>query len=72
MDQRTDAELVALAQKGDRDAFGTLAERYGSVAERVAYRMLGRRDVSQETSQHSGRGAGYARGSRRGLRRRPG
>ena len=49
MDHMSDADLVALARTGDRDAFGELAERHSPMARRVAYRMIPNADAVQET-----------------------
>ena len=53
MDQMSDADLVALARAGDRDAFGKLAERYSPMARRVAYRALSHHDAAQEITQEA-------------------
>ena len=48
-----DAAVIALAQRGDEDAFRVLVDRYSRGVYRVAYRMTGRpedaEDVVQET-----------------------
>ncbi len=35
MNEKSDAELMALARSGDKDAFGQLVERYQQMAERI-------------------------------------
>lgn len=47
----TDAELAALAQAGDRDAFGELVERYAAAARRVARSILGNPDDADDAAQ---------------------
>jgi RNA polymerase sigma-70 factor (ECF subfamily) len=47
----TDAELAALAQAGDRDAFGELVERYAAAARRVAFAVLGNADDADDAAQ---------------------
>ncbi len=46
-----DAELAALAQAGDRDAFGTLVLRYAGQARRVARAILGNSDDGDDAAQ---------------------
>jgi RNA polymerase sigma factor (sigma-70 family) len=41
VEDRTDTELVALARRGDKDAFGVLAQRYQLIARRFAARLVG-------------------------------
>ena len=40
MEEKTDIELVALARRGDKDAFGLLSQRYQPMASRFAARLL--------------------------------
>ena len=37
--EKTDIELIELARKGDKDAFGVLAQRYQMIAQRFAIRL---------------------------------
>jgi RNA polymerase sigma-70 factor (ECF subfamily) len=46
-----DAELAALAQAGDREAFGKLVERYAAQARRVARAVLGDSDDADDAAQ---------------------
>lgn len=46
-----DAELAALAQAGDRDAFGELVTRYAAQARRVARAILGNEDDADDAAQ---------------------
>lgn len=46
-----DAELAALAQAGDRDAFGELVTRYAGQARRVARAILGNPDDADDAAQ---------------------
>ena len=41
VEEKTDTELVALARRGDKDAFGVLAQRYELIAQRFAVRLVG-------------------------------
>lgn len=47
----TDAELAALAQAGDREAFGELVGRYAAAARRVARSVLGDQDDADDAAQ---------------------
>jgi len=47
----TDAELVAVAQGGDRAAFGELVERYGPAARRVARAVLRHPEDADDAAQ---------------------
>ena len=53
MEERTDSELVALAQKGDRDAFGLLVQRYQAMARRFAMRLIADEDIARELTQEA-------------------
>ena len=46
-----DAELAALAQAGDREAFGELVRRYAAKARRVARAVLGNPDDADDAAQ---------------------
>ena len=46
-----DAELAALAQAGDREAFGELVKRYTASARRVAWAVLGNPDDADDAAQ---------------------
>ena len=46
-----DAELAALAQAGDRDAFGELVRRYAAQARRLARAVLGDPDDADDAAQ---------------------
>ena len=49
----TDSELVALARRGDRAAFGELVERHQDLAARVATRMVGDRRLGLELAHEA-------------------
>ena len=49
----TDAELVALARLGDKDAFGQLADRYMPLARRLAQRMVARDGLADDVMQEA-------------------
>jgi len=53
VEERTDIELVELARKGDKDAFGVLAQRYQVIARRFAMRLVGKEDSAQELAQEA-------------------
>ena len=53
MDDRTDAELVALARFGDKDALGHLVERYQHMAKRVAMGVVAHEDIARELAQEA-------------------
>jgi RNA polymerase sigma factor (sigma-70 family) len=53
MAEKTDSELVMLARRGDKDAFGLLAQRYQSVAWRFALRLTGNEDAVQDLVQET-------------------
>ncbi|MCA9877434.1 MAG: sigma-70 family RNA polymerase sigma factor [Thermomicrobiales bacterium] len=46
----SDDELVALAQRGDRDAFGVLYERYLPGVYGYCHRLLGEREVAEDAN----------------------
>ena len=48
---QTDTELATAAVRGDGDAFGTLVERYGLAARRVARAVLGPGDDADDAAQ---------------------
>ncbi len=41
MEEKTDTELVTLARRGDKDAFGVLAQRWELIAQRFVARLVG-------------------------------
>lgn len=49
--ERTDAELVAAAVEGDRQAFAELVTRHGARARAVAQSVLGRADGAEDVGQ---------------------
>lgn len=51
MSDMEDAELAALAQAGDRDAFGELVTRYADQARRVARTILGDPEDADDAAQ---------------------
>lgn len=53
MIERTDAELIALARGGNRDACGELLARHYSMAVRVAQRMVGEAELARELVQEA-------------------
>src|SRR5579859_5503417 len=53
MEQRTDAELVALVRAGKRDAFGVLVERYQLMVKRIATGMIANKEIAQELVQEA-------------------
>ena len=50
---KTDAELVALARGGEREAFGQLVERYEQMARRIAFGMVANEEVARELAQEA-------------------
>lgn len=48
-----DAELVARARGGDKDAFGQLADRYGTMARNLARRMVAEHDLADDLTQEA-------------------
>ena len=55
MDQEEsrDAELVALARSGSKEAFGRLVERYLPMAHHIALGMVASEDIAQELAQEA-------------------
>lgn len=53
MRQRSDAELVAQARCGDREAFGELVRRYQRAAYSVALSVTGRHQDAEDAAQES-------------------
>lgn len=53
MDEKSDAELIVLARRGDKNAFGHLARRYQSMAERIAMGMVTNAFIAQELAQEA-------------------
>lgn len=53
MKQKTDAELVALARAGDKEAFGHLIERYQPMARHIALTRVANEDVARELAQEA-------------------
>ena len=51
MDEQTDWELVALAQKGDMEAYGRLVRRYQSPVIHFCFRMIGSREDAEDLAQ---------------------
>jgi len=53
LEGKTDSELVALARKGDKEAFGVLTHRYLLPARRLARRLVSREDLAQDLAQEA-------------------
>jgi RNA polymerase sigma factor (sigma-70 family) len=53
MTEKTDAELVALARTGDKDAFGLLAQRYQLPMQRFAMRLAADTESPQDLVQEA-------------------
>jgi RNA polymerase sigma factor (sigma-70 family) len=53
VDEKSDAELIVLARGGDKNAFGHLARRYQSMAERIAMGMVANAFLAQELAQEA-------------------
>jgi RNA polymerase sigma factor (sigma-70 family) len=51
--EHTDAELVALARMGNRDAFGSLIERYAQMVRRLAASMIADEAIAREMAQEA-------------------
>ncbi|HWA57638.1 MAG TPA: sigma-70 family RNA polymerase sigma factor [Gemmatimonadales bacterium] len=47
----TDAELIRQSKAGDRDAFGTLIERYAGMVRRVTHAVLGHPEDAEDAAQ---------------------
>ena len=52
-DSRGDADLTALARLGNKDAFGELAVRHQTMAERIALRIGAAPDMARELAQEA-------------------
>ena len=52
-DWTSDAELVAKTRSRDRDAFGTLMERHQPMARRVAFGVVGHRNIADELANEA-------------------
>ncbi len=50
---QSDDELVALASAGDKEAFGELAERFFSMAVRIAFGMVNDGWLAEELAQEA-------------------
>jgi RNA polymerase sigma-70 factor (ECF subfamily) len=53
MDKQADAELVALARSGDKNAFGHLIERYQPMVQRLAWSMVANENIAKELAQEA-------------------
>jgi RNA polymerase sigma factor (sigma-70 family) len=53
MSDRPDRDLVRDARRGDKTAFGLLAERYAPMVRRIAYRMMGDDPISHDLTQET-------------------
>src|SRR5256886_4737567 len=53
MNEKSDAALIVLARRGDKNAFGHLARRYQSMAERIAMGMVANAFLAQELAQEA-------------------
>ena len=53
VDMTIDSDLVALARSGNRDAFGSLIDRYQVVAKSIALRMIANEDIAREIVQEA-------------------
>ena len=49
--QASDAELIERFNRGEKEVFGILAERYSGRAYQIAYGVLGNREDAQEVAQ---------------------
>jgi RNA polymerase sigma factor (sigma-70 family) len=53
MDRITDAELVAQAREGNKEAFGQLVERHQQMVERIAKKMVTDERIAHELAQEA-------------------
>src|SRR5690242_3409370 len=53
MERIPDADLVARARSGDKEAFGALIERHGHMARRIALRMVADEEIARELVQEA-------------------
>jgi RNA polymerase sigma factor (sigma-70 family) len=53
MEEKTELELINLAQEGDKAAFGELVRRYQTWAHRIARRLISQDACAQELVQES-------------------
>lgn len=53
MNEPTDAQLMALVQNGDREAFGRLVERYKDSVVNYLTRLTGQRDRAEDWAQET-------------------
>lgn len=51
MENLSDAQLVQATHAGNKKAFGIIAERYYEMVLRIAYRMIGQRDIARDIAQ---------------------
>jgi hypothetical protein len=64
-EETRDAELVALARSGSKEAFGRLVERYQDMAYHIALGMVPSEDIARELARGSAPGLPLARSSAR-------
>ena len=53
MEQSTESELVALARKGDKHAFGQLVERYTQMVKRIVIGKIANEEIARELVQET-------------------
>ena len=53
MEGQADAELVALARRGHKEAFGVLIERYQAMARRIAIGIVAHEEIARELAQEA-------------------
>jgi RNA polymerase sigma factor (sigma-70 family) len=53
VEEKTDIELVEMAQEGDKEAFGCLVQRYQMIVQRFARRLVSNTDLAQELTQEA-------------------
>ncbi len=53
MEQSTESELVALARKGDKHAFGQLIERYTQMVKRITIGKIANEEIARELVQET-------------------